>query len=141
MLLRDRHGFERTLLLNRAVTLGRQNHCDIVLTDSIISRAHVRIEMEEGQWWIEDLKSSHGSFMDDKPITRVQWKPGDTIRLADGLLHHPQIRNAGCHRVNMQAILQTAQLLEEDASSTTSWISPWNGCYRFPARIGDSSCC
>ena len=116
MLLRDRHGFERTLLLNRAVTLGRQNHCDIVLTDSMISRAHLRIEMEEGQWWIEDLKSSHGSFMDDKPITRVQWKAGDTVRLADGAYFITlKSETQAATEVNMQAILQTAQLLAEDA--------------------------
>jgi len=116
MLLRDRHGFERTLTLNRAVTLGRQNHCDIVLTDSMISRTHVRIEMEEGQWWIEDLKSSHGSFMDDKPITRVQWNAGETIRLADGAYFLTlKSETQAATEVNLQAILQTAQLLAEDA--------------------------
>ncbi len=116
MLLRDRHGFERTLMLNRSVTLGRQNHCDIVLTDSMISRAHLRIEMVEGQWWVEDLKSSHGSFMDDKPLTRLPWKPGNTIRLADGAYFLTlKSETQGATEVNMQAILQTAHLLAEDA--------------------------
>ncbi len=116
MLLRDRHGFERTLMLNRPVTLGRQNQCDIVLTDSMISRAHLRIEKEDGQWWVEDLKSSHGSFMDDNPITRVPWKAGETIRLADGAYFITlKSETHAVTEVNMQAILQTAQLLAEDA--------------------------
>ncbi len=116
MLLRDRHGFERSLMLTRPVTMGRQNHCDIVLTDSMISRSHLRIELENGQWWAEDLKSSHGTFMEDKPITRVLWKPGATIRLADGAYFITlRSETQGTNEINMQAILQTAHLLAEDA--------------------------
>jgi len=82
--IRDRHGFERSIPINRTVTLGRQNQCEIVLSDSMVSRNHLRIEEVDGEWWAEDLGSSHGSYFRDARLTRLKWEPGTTVRLADG---------------------------------------------------------
>ncbi|HJU82590.1 MAG TPA: ATP-binding protein [Holophagaceae bacterium] len=114
--IRDRHGFERTLPLLRSVTLGRQSSCDVVLSDSMISRAHLRLELDEEGWWAEDLGSSHGSFLKDQPLqARVRWTPETPIRLADGayiltLLSQSQSSS----EAHLQAILGTAQLLAQE---------------------------
>ncbi|MDP2874823.1 MAG: ATP-binding protein [Holophaga sp.] len=110
--IRDRHGFERSIPINRTVTLGRQNQCEIVLSDSMVSRNHLRIEEVDGEWWAEDLGSSHGSYFREARLTRLKWEPGSTVRLADGAYYLTLRSEAAlAPEVNLQAILQTAHLL------------------------------
>lgn len=110
--IRDRHGFERTIPVSRSVTLGRQSQCDIVLSDSMVSRNHLRIEQVDGEWWVEDLGSSHGSYFRDERLARIKWEPGTTVRLADGAYYLTLRSEAAlAPEVNLQAILQTAHLL------------------------------
>ncbi len=115
LLIRDRHGFERTVPLARSVTLGRQSLCDVVLSDSMISRNHLRLELRDDTWWAEDLKTTHGSFYKDQQLGRVAWEPDTPLRLADGaytltLLSTSQTSS----ELHLQAILETAQLLAQE---------------------------
>jgi K+-sensing histidine kinase KdpD len=110
--IRDRHGFERTIPINRPLVLGRQSHSDIVLSDSMVSRNHLRIEPLNDEWWVEDLGSSHGTFLEETRLQRMVWVPGTTLRLADGAYYLTlKAEKAFSSEVNLQAILQTAHLL------------------------------
>ncbi len=114
LLVRDRHGFERTLLLARSVTVGRHNHCEIVLSDSMVSRQHLRIELVDGHWWAEDLGSSHGTFIRDQRITRAPFESGTSLRIADGAYYLTlKAESQSASEAHLQAILQTAHLLAE----------------------------
>ncbi len=115
LLIRDRHGFERTVPLTRSATLGRQSLCDIVLSDSMISRNHLRLELVDDTWWAEDLHTTHGSFYQGKPLGRVAWEPGTPLRLADGAYTLTLLSSLQSHsELHLQAILETAQLLAEE---------------------------
>ena len=110
--IRDRHGFERTIPVNRPLILGRQSHSDIVLSDSMVSRNHLRIEPLNGEWWVEDLGSSHGTYLEEARLQRLHWLPGTILRLADGAYFLTlKAEQAFSSEVNLQAILQTAHLL------------------------------
>jgi K+-sensing histidine kinase KdpD len=110
--IRDRHGFERAIPVNRPLVLGRQSHSDIVLSDSMVSRNHLRIEPINGEWWVEDLGSSHGTFQEETRVQRMRWEVGSTLRLADGAYFLTLKSEAAfSSEVNLQAILQTAHLL------------------------------
>lgn len=115
LLIRDRHGFERTVPLNRSITLGRQSLCDVMLPDSMISRNHLRLELQDDVWWAEDLQTTHGSFYKGQQLRRAAWEPGTSLRLADGaytitILSQDQARS----ELHLQAILETAQLLARE---------------------------
>ena len=115
LLIRDRHGFERTVPLTRSVTLGRQSLCDLVLSDSMISRNHLRLEFRDDIWWAEDLQTTHGSFYKDQQLGRVAWQPETPLRLADGAYTLTLLSsNQSSSELHLQAILETAQLLAEE---------------------------
>jgi K+-sensing histidine kinase KdpD len=94
------------------MVLGRQTQCDIVLSDSMVSRSHLRIQQREEGWWVEDLGSSHGTFYLDEKVVSMPWEPSTTLRIADGAYFLTlKSEAAAAAEINLQAILQTANLL------------------------------
>ena len=61
-------------------TLGRSGDNNLVLRDNRASRNHARIIYEQGEFFIEDLNSSHGVEVNGKRITRQRLKDSDEIQ-------------------------------------------------------------
>jgi hypothetical protein len=72
---------------NETVVLGRTTG-PIQFTDSKISRQHVRLWCEGGQWFCCDLDSRHGSYRNNKPVSqaRTQIKDGDRLQIGRTVL-------------------------------------------------------
>lgn len=62
---------------DRSVTIGRHPDCDIIIDDASVSRQHARIESENGVYFIEDLNSRNGTYLNNESIHR-------STRLFDG---------------------------------------------------------
>lgn len=60
-------------------TIGRQADNHLVLRDNRASRNHARIQAEGGDYYIEDLKSSHGVFINGVRVTRQKLYAADRI--------------------------------------------------------------
>lgn|GEM_PF-356586 len=113
--IQDRNGFERKVPLGNVAVLGRQNHCDIVLPDEMVSRLHLRVESLDGQYWAEDMGSSHGTYQDGVRIKRIQWEPTTVLVIADGAYRLTLVpERIQASESNMNAILSTAQQLSGD---------------------------
>lgn len=67
-------------------TIGRGNGCELRLTDTLVSRRHVRLFLMPGSAEILDLGSANGITLNDGPVTRGAWLPGDRLRLGDTVL-------------------------------------------------------
>jgi pSer/pThr/pTyr-binding forkhead associated (FHA) protein len=64
------------------VTIGRGSDCQIKLDDDYSSTRHARVFLSDGQWWVEDLGSTNGTYLDGQRITRpVQAEIGGSIRI------------------------------------------------------------
>jgi pSer/pThr/pTyr-binding forkhead associated (FHA) protein len=51
-----------------AVLIGRAASCTLVLDDDYSSQRHARIYPEDGQWFVEDLGSTNGTYVDRNRI-------------------------------------------------------------------------
>jgi len=67
-------------------TIGRGGACDLRLSDTQVSRRHVRVFLAPGSAEIVDLGSANGITLNDEPVTRGAWLPGDQLRLGDTVL-------------------------------------------------------
>jgi signal transduction histidine kinase len=62
-------------------TLGRGDDADFVLPDKAISRKHAEIFYRDGQWFLRDLESSNGTYVNEQRITEpIPLKSNDQIR-------------------------------------------------------------
>ena len=68
------------------IIIGRHAHCDLSIMDEALSAQHARISHHHGQWWLEDLNSTNGTFLNDSKLTTSavvitgdQFKCGNTL--------------------------------------------------------------
>jgi pSer/pThr/pTyr-binding forkhead associated (FHA) protein len=55
---------------NAPVTIGRANDSTLVLTDDYASTRHARLFPRDGEWFVEDLGSTNGTFLDRTKVTQ-----------------------------------------------------------------------
>ena len=64
------------------VVIGRGSDCQIRLDDDYSSTRHARVFPSEGEWWVEDLGSTNGTYLDGQRVTRpVPAEIGGSIRI------------------------------------------------------------
>ena len=51
------------------VTIGRDTNCDLSMLDETMSAHHARIVYHHGQWWLEDLNSTNGTYLNQEKLT------------------------------------------------------------------------
>lgn len=69
-----------------SLTIGRHPESDVVIEDGSVSANHARIDGLEGGYFITDLKSIDGTFINSMMVSTCQLKHGDSIVI-------------GCHRL------------------------------------------
>ena len=72
----------RTTPLDGSTTLGRGVECELRLDDTYASQQHARIFDRGGNWYVEDLGSTNGTFVNEqKLVAPAMLTPGDKIRV------------------------------------------------------------
>jgi pSer/pThr/pTyr-binding forkhead associated (FHA) protein len=65
------------------MTIGRREGCDVCLSyDSQVSREHARLTYDGDTFWLEDLGSTNGSYIEDIRIDeRTELEAGQLFRI------------------------------------------------------------
>jgi pSer/pThr/pTyr-binding forkhead associated (FHA) protein len=74
-------------LADQQITIGRANDATLVLNDDYASTRHARLFPQDGQWIVEDLGSTNGTYLDRQKVTQpTPVPPGVPIRIGKTVL-------------------------------------------------------
>ncbi|MGE0871979.1 MAG: diguanylate cyclase [Kofleriaceae bacterium] len=76
----------RIPLANRSYIVGRDAEAALVVSRSSVSRQHARLYRDDrGSWWVEDLMSTNGTFVNENRIKTQQLSDSDQVRFGDAI--------------------------------------------------------
>ena len=74
-------------LTGASILIGRAPGCTLVLDDDYSSSRHARIFPQNGQWFVEDLGSTNGTFLGDNQLTGpTPLPPGVGVQIGRSVL-------------------------------------------------------
>ena len=80
-------------LSERPITIGRSPEADLVILDEKASRIHCGIRLWDGEFYVKDLKSRNGTYVNDQRVDVAKLKSGDRIRVGSILFSFEQDPN------------------------------------------------
>lgn len=111
----------------QTVYIGRSRGCALRLDRPEISSMHARVGFEEGRFWIEDLGSTNGTFLNGQQVAgRVGFAPGASIVLA--------------RDVELTGVVSSEQITEGTESEFRNQLSPRER-EEFPVLVATSEVC
>jgi len=76
------------------VLFGRASDCDVVITDSSVSRNHAELIRAEGGYIVKDLKSSNGVFVNGKKVQEHYLVSGDVFTMGNHAYRYIEVEAA-----------------------------------------------
>jgi predicted component of type VI protein secretion system len=67
------------------LVVGRHRDCSVVVADDAASRHHARLALADGCWYLEDLQSLNGTYLNGARIVRAPVLCGDVIQVGRAL--------------------------------------------------------
>lgn len=74
---------QRYTLDDKPLVVGRGEDCEIRINDHSVSRRHARIEKSPEGFYVADLQSTNGTFINDVPSAMATLKDGDYLRIGN----------------------------------------------------------
>jgi diguanylate cyclase (GGDEF)-like protein len=105
--------------------IGRHPSCQVVIDDAGVSRRHVRVYLQHDEFWLEDMGSRNGTFIDGRRLERK--------RLHDGVLI--QVGLQASFRFTLVSARQEKLLRELYESSTRDALTGIYNRRHFDDRI------
>jgi len=76
-------GTEREVPTDRPIRVGREPSCAVCIPDGRASREHAEVRYEMGTWWVSDLGSTNGTFVNGSRVERAPVGPADEVQIGD----------------------------------------------------------
>lgn len=111
-------------LQGEKIVLGRNQDCTVVLNVPAVSREHAVIRRIQGKFYIEDMKSRNGTFVNNKEVTtRTLLKDNDKIKICDNILAFFESPPRADLPEEMRRTMAEAEVDEEDSSTVEATLS------------------
>jgi hypothetical protein len=81
LLLNDPNGTHVIPLESTLVAIGRGLNNDVILEDSRVSRHHAQLRYRSRRFWVTDLGSTNGTYVNGEPVQEQALRDGDVISL------------------------------------------------------------
>ena len=79
--------FEPASFQKSEIFIGREQTSTLPLLDETVSGRHARLAYRHNQWWVEDLKSTNGTLLNEEPVnTMTVLVSGDEIRVGQTVM-------------------------------------------------------
>lgn len=79
----DATGKELNLRPDSSTSFGRSQDNDVVLPDKSVSRQHATITFESGGFYLRDLQSQNGTYVDNQRINEYLLRNGDRVQFGN----------------------------------------------------------
>jgi diguanylate cyclase (GGDEF)-like protein len=79
---------KRYLLEAAQLQIGRGMENQIVLESDAVSRRHATVEARNGRWWVRDLGSTNGTYVNHAQVTEHPLAKGDLIKIGDTIFKY-----------------------------------------------------
>jgi hypothetical protein len=77
----------RTVRLAASMTIGRAPECELRIDDTYASQQHARLFAKNDSWFVEDLGSTNGTFVNDQKLAApAMLQPGDKVRVGQTVM-------------------------------------------------------
>jgi len=76
----DGSALDRWEITDKPLTFGRGDEADIQIKDERMSRQHFVVGPKGDKFFVRDLNSTNGTFLNNNRITEQELKPHDKIR-------------------------------------------------------------
>ncbi len=70
-------------IIKEKTIVGSGMDCDIQLQEEFVSSRHASFHYEKGKYYVTDLDSANGTFVNRRRITKKGLQDGDTIKIGD----------------------------------------------------------
>lgn len=64
--------------------IGRAPECALIITDSAVSKVHAEVRFQDGRWYLVDLNSRNGTYLDGAQIQQATLPPSSRVELGRG---------------------------------------------------------
>jgi pSer/pThr/pTyr-binding forkhead associated (FHA) protein len=69
-------------LADGQLQIGRAEACQVRLSDSYASQFHARVFRRDGSWFVEDLGSTNGTYLNQRRVTApAELRAGDRVKI------------------------------------------------------------
>lgn len=72
------------------LTIGRSPGSDLPLNDGFVSATHARIVLRGQYFFVEDLGSTNGTFVNEKRVTEAQLRSDARVRIGETVLRYEE---------------------------------------------------
>lgn len=82
------------------VTIGREHASGIVLEDRAVSLRHAVVDLRDGRYWVRDVGSSNGVYVNQRRVVEQALEDGDVISVGTHAIL--VVQGEGCLGLNVQ---------------------------------------